>query len=307
MRQSGECKAYNERTATSRDVSHRHRTMTGAPFFEIIALTAGAAIPAAQRILGGGDVSDQWFYVEGDERKGPVSLGKLVDLLNRTTEPENTFVWKEGLTKWVEAGSMAQLSPLLIRPPPLPVRTVTDRTTSDSRNTNWKGRTASMVGLLIGLVVAKLLGSAFWVPALLIWISFWLLNRSQLSSPVVLMLCVLLGQTFWLIVGNIALAVTDKPSNYLGSLPFELATVAMLTWWCTAKQSAVSCLAVLAYQICAAIVIVKTLEEIVAPLTAAGPLIQLTLRLVGCGLAVYAAVKMWQRSQLSRVQLKRDQ
>jgi uncharacterized protein DUF4339 len=59
-----------------------------------------------------------WFYFEAGERRGPVTLDELVQALLASPEPQAVSVWREGLGKWQEAGSVPEISTKL--PPPRP-------------------------------------------------------------------------------------------------------------------------------------------------------------------------------------------
>ena len=66
-------------------------------------------------------MSDQWYYVDGGEKRGPVSRERLKEL-GQTGEIEGaTLVWREGLSDWASAASLglfaAASSP---KPPPIP-------------------------------------------------------------------------------------------------------------------------------------------------------------------------------------------
>jgi type IV pilus assembly protein PilA len=62
--------------------------------------------------------AEEWFYVENDEQRGPVSLAELRALLGSL--PPDTRVWREGMPSWLSASLVPELSrggrPL---PPPL--------------------------------------------------------------------------------------------------------------------------------------------------------------------------------------------
>lgn len=54
---------------------------------------------------------DQWFYSVSEERKGPVSGEGLRKLLETREIPLASSLWKEGMTDWVPASSIAELQP----------------------------------------------------------------------------------------------------------------------------------------------------------------------------------------------------
>ncbi|HEY0512973.1 MAG TPA: DUF4339 domain-containing protein [Thermoanaerobaculia bacterium] len=51
-----------------------------------------------------------WFYVDRDQRRGPVTLEELFSALHAVPDPSGVRVWREGLPDWQEAGSVPDLS-----------------------------------------------------------------------------------------------------------------------------------------------------------------------------------------------------
>lgn len=60
-----------------------------------------------------------WFYLDGEERRGPMTLEELVGALHTTRDPHRISVWREGLADWQDAGSLPEVSGKL--PPPKPL------------------------------------------------------------------------------------------------------------------------------------------------------------------------------------------
>jgi GYF domain 2 len=67
-----------------------------------------------------------WFYVEGDERRGPLALAALLDVLRASPDPRLVLVWRDGMANWERAGAQPEFDPHLpARPrhdsvPPIP-------------------------------------------------------------------------------------------------------------------------------------------------------------------------------------------
>lgn len=59
-----------------------------------------------------------WFYQDGDQRRGPVTVEQLLAALAGASDPRQVLVWHAGLTGWAAAGSVPEISQQL--PPPLP-------------------------------------------------------------------------------------------------------------------------------------------------------------------------------------------
>lgn len=61
--------------------------------------------------------SGDWFYIEGDARRGPVSQTELIGLL-QTELPAATLAWREGLVEWSRSDRIPEFLGQV--PPPLP-------------------------------------------------------------------------------------------------------------------------------------------------------------------------------------------
>jgi hypothetical protein len=59
----------------------------------------------------------QWFY-QNDGRKGPVDTTELIRALLQLSNPRQVKLWREGLTEWIAAGSVAEIAGKL--PPDVP-------------------------------------------------------------------------------------------------------------------------------------------------------------------------------------------
>jgi hypothetical protein len=62
--------------------------------------------------------TSRWFYVQNDQRCGPVDLDVLVESLASGQLPEDTLVWRHGLKEWAPAQQVPEVADQL--PPPLP-------------------------------------------------------------------------------------------------------------------------------------------------------------------------------------------
>ncbi len=54
-------------------------------------------------------MDDQWYYVESGERKGPVELDALKDLIRSGDLGEEDFVWTKGFENWVQIQEVPDL------------------------------------------------------------------------------------------------------------------------------------------------------------------------------------------------------
>ena len=64
-------------------------------------------------------MSELWYYAEGGESRGPLSLAELVGNLSQASDPQKALVWRNGFEDWKPAGTVSELAGQLLRPPPL--------------------------------------------------------------------------------------------------------------------------------------------------------------------------------------------
>lgn len=53
-------------------------------------------------------MSNDWYYAEGNETKGPVNMAELKEKLAGKKLPADALVWTEGMDDWVPASSRAE-------------------------------------------------------------------------------------------------------------------------------------------------------------------------------------------------------
>jgi hypothetical protein len=103
-----------------------------------------------------------YFIYDGQQQHGPFSFEEL----QQKGVKRETPVWKEGLTEWVNAGKLDELSPLFIVKPPPYLNTVIRASSSVGSSTYSKpvsateragfriGRFLGFTGLIVVLVIA---------------------------------------------------------------------------------------------------------------------------------------------------------
>lgn len=64
-------------------------------------------------------MADLWYYAEGEETRGPVTLGELVPLLSRIADPRRVMVWRHGFVDWKAVEEVREVAQELFRPPPI--------------------------------------------------------------------------------------------------------------------------------------------------------------------------------------------
>lgn len=60
----------------------------------------------------------QWFYLDGEQRRGPMTFAELIRTLLEAPAPHSVLVWHDGLAGWQVAGSIPEIRGSL--PPPNP-------------------------------------------------------------------------------------------------------------------------------------------------------------------------------------------
>jgi hypothetical protein len=64
-------------------------------------------------------LSELWYYAEGRETCGPLSLADLVSNLSQVSDPEKVLVWRKGFENWKPVSAVSEVAGQMIRPPPL--------------------------------------------------------------------------------------------------------------------------------------------------------------------------------------------
>ena len=55
-------------------------------------------------------MSTNWYYVENNERVGPITEESFIELINEKSITLDTYVWKKGLDNWVQAKNLDELT-----------------------------------------------------------------------------------------------------------------------------------------------------------------------------------------------------
>jgi GYF domain 2 len=246
-------------------------------------------------------MSEGWYYVEDDSTIGPISLDELQSSLRRRREASRVLVWQEGLQDWTEAGSIPELARAVAGPPPLPQRSVQPGPPNQRAPLSSKGAklekasnkvntVISWIVIAISVVLSRVIGGAYWMPVLLIGLSFWILTKLKLSDYTAWMLGVLVGHTLWMIIGYATVSYLGKPNPDFAAFIFDLVVVPCLTVWVIRTQSAAAAASVLIYQLVVLAANVVYFDENVK-ISAAAPFMHIAFRALGVGLAVYAIVR----------------
>jgi Protein of unknown function (DUF2569)/GYF domain 2 len=65
-------------------------------------------------------MSELWYYAEGGQPRGPLSLTELLPLLARIGDSRHVMIWRHGFDDWRRVEEVSEVAQQLFRPPPLP-------------------------------------------------------------------------------------------------------------------------------------------------------------------------------------------
>jgi hypothetical protein len=253
-------------------------------------------------------MADAWYYAEDGESVGPVSIKTLREVvLTSHLDGETRLVWRKGFTDWKSPIEVDELSDLFDRPPPLPRRSspgskvvedfVETSTPKTKREKKWWEYPLSLLGGLVGLVLARVFGGSFYLPAALIGVTWFILVKCKTKPVAVPMLAIVIGHTGWVVVGNVAAySMGNEPPDGMWFL-LEVAIVAALSVWFLSAQSRAAAIGILIYQIVSLAGGVSTMDEMSMPgvssqAVAIAQTMHIILRIVGAAFCVYAIVKL---------------
>jgi GYF domain 2 len=256
-------------------------------------------------------MSEFWYYAEGNETRGPITFDQLIKILSRLPTPKGVLVWREGLADWTAAENLREIAEKLIRPPPLPrLPPLPSRkpvsylspeyramnVSSEKPKRNWLHIVATLVAWVFAYGLARSIGGNFWIPVVFIWVSYWILTKLKVQTSIAAMLALLLGHTLWIAAGHAILLSINKPSPDLPWFTIDLIALAVALIWCLKKQSVASCVFVLLYELVGLAVNIVDFNEM-SKVSEAAAWMHVSLRAIGCGLAIYAIVEIRQRRQ----------
>jgi len=92
---------------------------------------------------------DAWYYTDRGERKGPVSVVQIKDLLNKKNIDPDTLVWRKGMKDWVRIRESDLSSFVDSDPPPV-------LTTHIGNGLVW---IIALVPLILGIINASIIQS----------------------------------------------------------------------------------------------------------------------------------------------------
>jgi hypothetical protein len=64
-------------------------------------------------------MTELWYYAEGEETRGPLSIAELVPVLARIADPRRMMIWRHGFDDWKAVENVREIAQQVFRPPPL--------------------------------------------------------------------------------------------------------------------------------------------------------------------------------------------
>ena len=66
-------------------------------------------------------MADLWFYADGGQKRGPISISDLLTILAHVADPKRVLIWRHGFEQWKPAGDVYEIAQQLLQsPPPAP-------------------------------------------------------------------------------------------------------------------------------------------------------------------------------------------
>jgi len=206
----------------------------------------------------GATLSKDWYFAEGSRTLGPLELDELIATLLKKKDGERTLVWRDGMTDWTLARDVAEIR-FPPSPPPLPhsrarqpvaTQGVANADTKKPSAQHWQ----TIGGIAVAVVsfgIARVVGSDFWIPFLLLALSFWLASKTPLEPSIRPVFAVALGHALWMAVGaTILLALNSgKYLTQVYELLPDLIIMTAILGWLYFQQSKASLFGLIAYEI----------------------------------------------------------
>jgi hypothetical protein len=264
-------------------------------------------------------MSDLWYYAQGEEPVGPLSLADLTTILSKAPTSKDVLVWRDGFAGWQRAGDVPELARFIVKPPPVrppasqlpPVRppqpppptfagepTVVQPDPKKQNTSSFGGKVlgygASIITFIASFALVREMGGVVLAPLLLIGLAFWGLKYTKISSAIVPTLSITIGQCLWFVIGAFYLLTSNGPDLDFLMFAIEIVIVAVLVSWVIKTQSQRSVICLLIYQVFGLSMTLFNLLAVTEPQVAL--CVHVTMRLLEIGFSVYALAKLRERS-----------
>ena len=238
-------------------------------------------------------MSDEWYYGRGTQQAGPMSLEELRARLIQDGNLVDAFVWREGFDNWKRAPEVEDLYPVKPKPSPLPAAGIGKGPALPWPETGWRKPVniiGSIAGALVGLTLSKVMGSAFWLPAITISGSWFIFSKYKAPQALVPVMAILVGHTAWIAIGIGVLVLIGKANQDTLLSLVDVAIVAGLTIWALKERNRTACIGIIVYEVLS--LGVNVIEAGYKPILAAALTMHIVLRLCGIAAALFAIAKL---------------
>jgi hypothetical protein len=223
-----------------------------------------------------------------------MSIAALRERLARDGDLIEAYVWPDGFDQWRRAPEVAELIIPVKVPPPLPIQGSTALPapspelpeSTKSKVTGWVG---SAVGIIIGIGLSRALGANFWIPALAVSVTWWLLSKFKVNAPLIPVLAIFIGHTLWIVIGLLILvSLGSVTQTQLFDGLLEIAIVAPIAFWVLKKQSALSLSALMLFELIGFVVLIVNWPSTTSANMVTARAVHFALRIAELLAAIYA-------------------
>jgi len=153
-------------------------------------------------------MADLWFYADGRQKRGPISISDLLTILAHVADPRRALVWRHGFEQWKPAGEVYEIAQLLVSSPPAPTSSPVEITRAPAISAEdaaaFKNVEPEMIGIsgwlgllafgqMIG-IVRLVVGAAQYVQSISadMWMQFSIVFWGEIAMNVAL-----IGLAIW--------------------------------------------------------------------------------------------------------------
>jgi GYF domain 2 len=237
----------------------------------------------------------EWYYGRGTKQAGPMSLEELRARLIQDGDLTDAFIWREGFDNWKRAPEVEELYPR--KPPPLPIKSPDAGIGNGPAQPKpemiwWKTPriTGSIGGALIGLALSKIVGAAFWFPAITIGGAWFIFSKWKVPHALVPVMAILVGHTVWIAIG-----IGTNHDTFLSM--FDVVIVSGLMIWVLKERNRASCIGIIVYEVFA--LGLNFSEAGDQPGLALTMTMHIVLRLCAIAAATFAVMKLSKEAPIS--------
>lgn len=167
---------------------------------------------------------------------------------------------------------------------------------SENEAKRWFGW---LIGAIISIIAQQMLGGNFWVPALSVAFSFWLVRKAGYRDAMLAALAIPAGHALWFFIAFGILTAFGLNGQAIWSL-VECALITALLVWISRAQSQASFSTLVAYQAIALLVNLWALTEATTSSKSGALLVHISLRLLSAGFSIRAANQVHERRVIQR-------